>query len=277
MPRSRPGPVTDLPSIAISPVVGSSNPAMMRSSVDCPQPEAQIMQTNSPFGMTRSIGASASTSSSPTAKRLVTPRMVRRSWCLLLTVLRAPAQETIADRHNDAVGDKAAGADHNHARYHEISARQRAAIHHDGAEAGRNAGHFADDDQDPGKAVRDPQSAEDRGQRGRQHDLPEHTGAGTAEHGGRFEQSRIDRAHAEHRVQQDRIKRAEEDKEDRRIWPQSEKDHRERQPRGDGDRAEQRDCRIEQLPQHLDATDHQTQGYADQYGEQEAAVDALHP
>src|SRR5580698_9069638 len=191
MPRSPPGPVTDSPSIATSPVVGSSNPAMMRSSVDFPQPEAPIMQTNSPFGMTRSIGASASTSSSPIAKRLVTPRTVRVSGCPLLTVLRAPAEETITDRHDDAVGDKAAGADHDHACYHEIGARQRAAIHHDGAEAGRNAGHFADHDQDPGKAVRDPKAAEDGGQRGRQHDLAEHAGSGTAEHGGGLEQSWI--------------------------------------------------------------------------------------
>jgi len=64
---------------------------MMRSNVDFPQPDAPIMQTNSPLGMARSIGASASTSPSPTAKRLVTPRMVRMSACALLTVLRAPA------------------------------------------------------------------------------------------------------------------------------------------------------------------------------------------
>src|ERR1700733_13764869 len=243
MPRSLPGPVTGLPSIATSPVVGSSNPAMMRSSVDFPQPEAPIMQTNSPFGMARSTGASASTSSSPTVKRLVTPWMVRFSGCPLLTVLRAPTQETIADRHDDAIGDEAAGADH---------------------------------DQDPGKAMRDPQAAEDRGQRCRQHDLPEHAGAGTAEHGGSLEQPRIDRAHAKHSVQQDRIKRAEEHEEDRRIRSQSEEDHRERKPRGHRNRPQQRDGRVEQLPQHLDAPDHQTQGNADQRSEQEAAIDALH-
>src|ERR1700722_6205036 len=225
MPRSLPGPVTGLPSIATSPVVGSSKPAMIRSSVDFPQPEAPIMQTNSPFGIARSTGANASTSSSPTAKRLVTPWMVRVSVWPLLTVLRAPAQEMIADRHNDAVGDKAAGADHDHACNHEIGARQRAAIHHHRAEAGRNTGHFADHDQDPGKAMRDPQATEDRGQRGRQYDLPEHAGAGTAEHGGSFEQSRIDRADAKHGVQEDRIKRAEEHQKDRRIRSQSEEDH----------------------------------------------------
>src|SRR5579872_1399650 len=164
MPRSLPGPVMIRPWIETSPVVGSSKPAMMRNNVDFPQPDAPIMQTNSPLGITRSIGASASISSSPTAKRLVTLRIVKTSCAGLFTVLRTPAQEAVTDRHDDAVGDKAAGADHDHARNHEIGARQRAAIHHHRTQAGGNAGHFADHDQDPGKAVGDPQAGKDRWQ-----------------------------------------------------------------------------------------------------------------
>src|SRR6202035_3854765 len=160
MPRSLPGPVMALPSIDTSPVVGSSNPAMMRSKVDFPQPDAPIMQTNSLLGMARSTGASASTSPSPTAKRLVTPWTVRMSACALLTMLRAPAQEAVADRHDDAVGNEAAGADHDHAGDHEIGARQRAAVHHHRAEAGRDARHFTNHDQYPGEPVRDSQAVE---------------------------------------------------------------------------------------------------------------------
>src|ERR1700733_13807926 len=143
MPRSLPGPVMVLPSIKASPVDGSSKPAMMRSSVDFPQPEAPIRQTNSPCGIVRSTGARASTSSSPTAKRLVTPRTVRISGGrALLKVLRAPAQQAVTDRDDDPVGDEAAGADHDHAGDHEIRARQRAAVHHHRTEAGRNTRHF---------------------------------------------------------------------------------------------------------------------------------------
>src|SRR5260370_13415953 len=142
MPRSLPGPVMGLPSIEASRVVGSSKPAMMRSSVDFPQPDAPIRQTNSPRGMVKSTGANASTSSSPTAKRLVTPWTVRMVGSLL-TVLRTPAQQAVADRNDDPVGDKAAGPDDDHAGDHKIGARQRAAIHDDRAEAGGNAGHFA--------------------------------------------------------------------------------------------------------------------------------------
>src|SRR5579872_6920541 len=153
MPRSLPGPVTAFPSIETVPVVGSSNPATMRSSVDFPQPDAPIRHANSPLGITRSTGASASTSSSPTGKRLVTPRTVRISCRPLFTVLRAPAQQAIADRNDDAVGDKTAGADDHHAGDNKVRARQRAAVHHHRAQARGHAGHFANHDQDPGKPM----------------------------------------------------------------------------------------------------------------------------
>src|SRR5581483_3751104 len=153
MPRSLPGPAMALPLIEAPPVVGSSNPAMTRSSVDFPQPDAPIRHTNSPLGMARSTGASASTSSSPTGKRLVTPRTVRISCWPLLTVLRAPAQQSIADRNDDAVGDKTAGADDHHPGDHKVGSRKRATVHHHRAQARGHAGHFANHDQDPGKSM----------------------------------------------------------------------------------------------------------------------------
>src|SRR6202171_3684757 len=154
MPRSLPGPVMALPWTRASPVVGCSKPAIMRSNVDFPQPEAPIRQTNSPCGIVRSTDASASTSSASAAKRLVTPRMVRMMGDgSSLKVLRTPAQEAIADRDDDPVGDKSACADHDHAGDHQISARKRAAIHDDRAEAGGNTRHFTDNDQDPGESM----------------------------------------------------------------------------------------------------------------------------
>src|SRR6266404_4482662 len=161
--------------------------------------------------MVRSTGASATTSSSPNAKRLVTPRMVRLTGCASsVTVLRTPLQEAISDRDDDSIGDKPAGADDDHAGDHEIGTRKRAAIHDDGAETGGNARHFSDHDQYPSEAV---------------YDLQKHSGSRATKHRGSFEQARVDRAHAEYRVEQDRIKRAEEHQEDRRIRPQAKKDH----------------------------------------------------
>src|SRR5262245_32247591 len=116
MPRSLPGPVTGLLLTVTSPDVVSSKPATMRSKVDLPHPEAPIRQTNSPSRMVTSMRARASISSSPTVKRLVTPRTA--SWARLATsgmVLRAPAQHAVGDHDNDPVGDEPHGTDHDHA------------------------------------------------------------------------------------------------------------------------------------------------------------------
>src|SRR5216683_3052565 len=100
--------------------------------------------------MVRSMRASASISPSPTAKRLVTPRSASRAGrALSAMVLRAPTQETVADQHDDPVGDEAAGPDHDHAGHHQVGARQRAAVNHHRAEPGRKDGNLADHDKDP--------------------------------------------------------------------------------------------------------------------------------
>src|SRR4051794_34014614 len=112
MPRSLPGPVIGFPLTSTSPVVGSSKPATMRSRVDLPQPDAPIRQTNSPSSMVRSTRARASISSSPAAKRLLTPRIASRvSREKLAMMLRAPAQQPIRDHDDDPIGEKAQRAD----------------------------------------------------------------------------------------------------------------------------------------------------------------------
>ena len=60
MPRSGAGPPTGLSHISALPAEGGSNPATMRSSVDFPQPDAPIRQTNSPLCTTRLASRSAS-------------------------------------------------------------------------------------------------------------------------------------------------------------------------------------------------------------------------
>src|SRR5882757_1984445 len=120
MPRSLPGPVTGLPSTVTSPVVGSSKPATMRSKVDLPQPEAPMRKTNSPWSIVTSMRPSASTSPSPTWKRLVTPRIATCGRLASGMVLRAPLQHAVADHDDDAVGDEAAHADHDHSRHHQV-------------------------------------------------------------------------------------------------------------------------------------------------------------
>src|SRR3954453_1305883 len=130
MPRSLPGPVIGFSSTRTSPVVGSSKPAMIRSMVDFPQPEAPIRQKNWPRTMLRSMRPSASTSPSPMMKRLLTARTITRPCLLSGMVLGAPLQQAVADEHDGTVGQEPAHADHDHAGDDEVGARERAPIHH---------------------------------------------------------------------------------------------------------------------------------------------------
>jgi len=77
MPRSGPGPVIGVPYMVAVPLLAVSKPAMMRSSVDLPQPEAPIRQMNSPLSIDRLASRSASTVLLPTWKRLPTWSMER--------------------------------------------------------------------------------------------------------------------------------------------------------------------------------------------------------
>src|SRR4051794_11772822 len=63
--------VTSRPPIRISPFVGSSSPAVIRSTVVLPEPEGPTRTTNSPSAISRS---SAWTATVPSSKRFVSPR-----------------------------------------------------------------------------------------------------------------------------------------------------------------------------------------------------------
>src|SRR5262249_22487184 len=125
---------------------------------------APIRHTNSRCRITVSIRASASMSPSPTGNRLVTPRIT--TWGRLASgmVLRTPSQDAIADHNYDSVRENSANSNHDHAGHHQVSARERAAVHDHRAEPGGNTGHLAHHDQDPGKSVRDAKPIENRGQ-----------------------------------------------------------------------------------------------------------------
>src|SRR5512144_1794117 len=74
MPRARGGrSVTTLPPMSTSPRVGSPSPAIIRRSVDFPEPEGPRKTRNSPSRVTRLTSLTAP-SSSPLVKILVSPR-----------------------------------------------------------------------------------------------------------------------------------------------------------------------------------------------------------
>src|SRR5258706_3689801 len=190
MPRSLPGPVIGASKTRTSPDVGCSKPATMRSSVDLPQPEAPIRQTNSPLPTISSTLCSASMRSLSMTNVLLTSRTWRNGRRSAM-VLRAPAQDVIVQRHDQPVAQEPGDADDDHAGDHEVGARQGPAIHDHRAETRGYAGHFANHDQDPGEAVAQAQPGEDARQRGGQDDLAEQAGDVAAQHVGRLEQARI--------------------------------------------------------------------------------------
>src|SRR5271168_4646233 len=153
MPRSGPGPVTRLSPTRTSPELAVSKPAMMRSRVVLPQPEAPTRQTNSPRGTTRSAWLNAITRCAPIANSLLTLRTCSAPAASVFrsSMLDVPAQQAIVEREHQLVGHEARDADHDHARDDQVGARQGAGVHDGGAQPERHASHLADHDDDPGE------------------------------------------------------------------------------------------------------------------------------
>src|SRR3954471_20755876 len=165
MPRSGPGPVIGEPYISTAPAVAVSKPAMIRSSVDFPQPEAPIKQTNSPFDIVRLTSRNASTVCSPMLKRLLKPLMASVGRALRCSaasgmMLRAPCEQPVVERNDRAVGQKPGQPDDDHPGDDEIGARQSAAVHDHRAQAFGHTRHFTDHNENPGEAVAQPQAIE---------------------------------------------------------------------------------------------------------------------
>src|SRR5580693_3662820 len=98
MPRLGSGPPIGLPHISASPEEGCSKPAMMRSKVDLPQPDAPIRQMNSPLAIDRLAPLSAVIVWSCSLKILETSLISTMGNSSMM--VRAPSQEAIANGHD---------------------------------------------------------------------------------------------------------------------------------------------------------------------------------
>src|SRR5580692_515077 len=151
MPREGSGSAIGLPHIRASPEEGCSKPAMILSRVDLPQPDAPIRQTNSPLRIERLASERAWIVWSCSWKIFETRLISTMGPAVSAMMVGAPAQQPVADQHDDPVREIARDADHDHAADHQLGAGQRAAVHDDGAQALRHAGHLADHDDEPGQ------------------------------------------------------------------------------------------------------------------------------
>src|SRR5262249_3361256 len=155
---------TERPTLT-SPAVAVSKPAMMRRRVVLPQPEAPTRQMNSPRSTVRSTWESAAMRWAPTANSFETSETCTATGRAVNgpAMRDAPAEQAVVEGDHDLVGQEAGDADHDHAGDDQVGARQGAAVHDRGAEAGRHAGHLADHDDDPGEAQAQTKPVEDRG------------------------------------------------------------------------------------------------------------------
>src|SRR5499425_3622247 len=106
MPRSAPGPVTGVPSRRTRPVVGWSSPAIMRRSVDLPQPDGPRRQRKSLSATRSEVGAMARVGAPPR-----TPGKVRLSPSMASVGTRegsgeAPGKQPVIQRLEEIVGDE---------------------------------------------------------------------------------------------------------------------------------------------------------------------------
>src|ERR1700730_17103444 len=97
-----------LPHISPCPDGGCSKPAMMRSNVDLPQPDAPIRQMNSPLWMVRLAPDSALIGWACSLKNFETSListigvggLTPRGMVASAMIVGAPAQQAVADRHD---------------------------------------------------------------------------------------------------------------------------------------------------------------------------------
>src|SRR5882757_5171083 len=115
MPRPGSGLSIGLSHIRAAPADGCSKPAMIRSSVDLPQPEAPIRQTNSPLAIESVASLSAWIVCSWSWNCLETRLISMMGMVASAMMAGAPAQQAVADHHDHAVGEVARQPDHDHA------------------------------------------------------------------------------------------------------------------------------------------------------------------
>src|SRR4029450_4648875 len=107
---------------------GATSPAVMRRSVDLPQPEAPIRQTNSPLAIESVASESAWIVCSCSWNCLETRPISTMGMVASAMMARAPAQQAVADHHDHAVGEVAREPDHDHAADHQVEWGQGAGV-----------------------------------------------------------------------------------------------------------------------------------------------------
>src|SRR5262252_6376720 len=170
MPRSAPGPVTSVPSRRTRPVVGWSSPAIMRRSVDLPQPEGPGGQRKSLSATRSEVGSLARVGGPPR-----TPGKVRLSPSMASVGTRedsgeAPGEQPVIQRLEEIIGDQPHHADDHDAEDDLARVEESLAVRDHVPDPARGADELGHDDVGPCPAEHETQRLRDVGRtRGQEH------------------------------------------------------------------------------------------------------------
>src|ERR1700737_1283568 len=215
-----------------------SNPAIMFSSVDFPQPLGPSRQRNSFFATSRLISSSATTSALRFASlKILDTRdisIVAMSLPALDRGISLPGEDRRHHRPDPEIAQKTQQADAGHRRQHEVVTEEIIGVPEHIAEATLYRDHFGCDSKHPRRSNADSQASENIRKCGRQHDKSQQLAIIAANHCSRANQIAVAVFHTMDRVEQDRKKCAQKHQEYCGLVGYPEPDDREWNPRPGG-------------------------------------------
>src|SRR5712692_1056098 len=268
-PRSGPGPVTSRSASRTWPSVGLRSPATMLSSVDLPQPECPISETNSPARMSRLISSSAQN-----GPFLVWNTLRTLSICKYLSVIPCSlVAEAAGEEDHQLFEREADDADREDGDDDVLDVEVVPFVPHPEADADAAGEHLRGDDHQPRHADRQAHAGDHVGEHRRKKDLPEHYPLRKIENPRHVEIVLRDVAHADRGVHDHRPQAADEDDVDRGGVGGLEHHQADRQPGERRDRPENTDDRRRHVGEKTEASQHEAERDADERRHAETDTD----
>src|SRR5712691_5976866 len=259
-PRSGPGPVTSRSASRTWPPVGLSSPATMLSSVDLPQPECPISDTNSPARMSRLISSRAQN-----GPFLVSNTMCTSSICRYRSVISSSLVAEAAGEQDHALLEREADdADREYRDDDVLDVQVVPFVPHPEADADAAGEHLRRDDHQPRDADRQAHAGDHVREHRREQNLPEYRPLGKIEHPRHVEIVLRDVAHADRGVHDHGPQAADEDDVDRGRVSSLENHQTDRQPGERRHRLQKTDDRRRHVGEKTKAPQHEAERDADE-------------
>src|SRR6266545_17194 len=268
-PRSGPGPVTSRSASRICPPVGSTSPATILSSVDLPQPECPISETNSPARISRLISSSAQNGPFRVWNSLRT-----LSICRYLPLMPSSlVAEAAGGEDHQLLEREADDADREDGDDDVLHVEVVPFVPYPEADAHAASEHLRGDDHQPRHADRQAHAGDHVGEHRRKKDLPEHRPLRKIEDPRHVEIVLRDVAHADRGVDDHRPQGADEDDVDRGGVGGLEHREADRQPGERRHRLQDADDRRRHVGEKTKTSQHEAERDADERRHPETDAD----